>query len=225
MHLLHKIGKEVSIEIENDEVALRTLNETQSAFAHIELFNGFFEQVVVAPELINKSFSCTSTVKPICIILKNVKNVEQLSISAVATAATNELVFEFMQTNGIVRTHRLRYSSCEVVSAVFEETGKCCMVVKPKILIQLFDHLHRSTEICLEVGPENFTVRSFHKPGADIDSDLKGHMSTGLSLNIQEIDEYNLSFDTGEQLIFCMKEVRSFLGYCEGICSKYISCG
>jgi hypothetical protein len=216
VHLLNKIGKEVSIEIENYAVSLRTLNETQSAFAHIELLNVYFEKVNVALDLINKTFCCTSTLKPLCILLKNIKGAQLLSISAIASAGRNSLVFEFTQANGIVRSHRLQCSTSEVVSAVFDLKDKCSMILKPKVLIQLLDHLHRSTEICLEVTSDSFSVRSFHKPVVDIDIELKGYMSTGLSLNILEIDEYNLNVDTSEQLIFCVKEVRSFLGYCEG---------
>lgn len=143
----------------------------------------------------------------------------QLKIRAgMVDASEHELVFEIVLMNDITRTYRFRYVDCEVLSAVFDEQNCSYVRAKPKLFSQLLTHIYQSPEVCFEAGADFFSVRSFHKM-AESTANEGGNtrfMRTGLSVNIQEFDQYEYtSTIQSEELIFCVKEVNSFLGYAE----------
>jgi hypothetical protein len=129
-------------------------------------------------------------------------------------SSEHELVFEIVLTNDITRTYRFRYQDCEVMSAVFDEDACSFLRAKPKLFVQLLNHIYQSPEICMEAGADFFSVRSFHKANDGV-LDAEGappvrFMSTGLSVSIQEFEQYEyVSTVRSEELIFCVKEVRT----------------
>lgn len=128
-------------------------------------------------------------------------------------SSEHELVFEIVLTNDIIRTYRFRYQDCEVMSAVFDEDSCSYARAKPKLFVQLLNHIYQSPEICIEAGASSFSVRSFHRnTDTSADGGAAGStvrfMQTGLSLNLQEFDQYEyVSTGQSEELIFCVKEV------------------
>ena len=147
--------------------------------------------------------------------------------AALVDGSEHELVFELVLQNDIVRTYRFRYFDCEVMSAVFHEENCSYVRAKPKLFATLLNHIHHSPEVLMVAGGDFFSVRSFHKSdalhssaGANMGGGEGGtnarFMHTGLSVNIQEFDQYEyLSADTqSEELIFCVKEVSERVSEC-----------
>jgi hypothetical protein len=165
--------------------------------------------------------------QPICAIFRNIKNVRSIRLTASHTGSEHELAFEMHLSNGITRTHRFRYMDCEIMNALFEEEDCSCLRAKPKVFAQILDHLHQSPEVAVETSATSFSVRSFHKSnfGATAmtlqqqQQEMKRHMTTGLSVSIQEFEAYQFRPTTGPsgsyqnnqdaviELIFCLREV------------------
>ena len=152
--------------------------------------------------------------QPICVIFRTLKGMRQLKIRAgMVDESEHELVFEIVLMNDIVRTYRFRYVDCEVLSAVFDEETCSYVRAKPRLFSQLLNHIYQSPEVCIEAGADFFSVRSFHKAAESVLNDGGGNarfMRTGLSVNIQEFEQYEYtSTIQSEELIFCVKEVSS----------------
>lgn len=132
----------------------------------------------------------------------------------------HDLTFEFLLHNGIIRRFQFIYMDCEIVNPIFQEDECSFVQVKPKIMIQLLEHLHRSPEIIVTASPMAFSVHSYHA----LDNSLilkqsaKEVMNTGLTIQIAEFDAYDFHSPQGvEEFIFCVKEVVAFVGFCEAI--------
>lgn len=159
--------------------------------------------------------------QPICVIFRSLKGMRQLKMRAgMVDESEHELVFEIVLMNDITRTYRFRYVDCEVLSAVFDEANCSYLRAKPKLFSQLLTHIYQSPEVCFEAGSDYFSVRSFHKASENPTSEGGNtrYMRTGLSVNIQEFEQYEFASDLqAEELIFCVKEVTtpffSFLLY------------
>ncbi|KAJ1396761.1 Rad9/Ddc1, partial [Ochromonadaceae sp. CCMP2298] len=156
LHLLQKVGKDLTIEVEASTFTLRALNDAKSAFVGVELSDQFFDSFRLSNEL--KSFSCKLAVKtsqfltipssiiiilprmndtdtmtqPACAIFRSLKGVRLLRLRAARVGAEHELSFELLMINGVSRTYRLRYVDCEVLSAVFHEQDCSYIKASPK---------------------------------------------------------------------------------------------
>eukprot|EP01038_Epipyxis_sp_PR26KG_P006974 gene6974-9534_t len=235
LHFLQKIGKEVSLEVEEKIFTLRSLNSTKSAFSSVELTQDFFDDYFIAEDIgsSTKSFTGQLSVKLLCTIFRNMKNVISLNISAIQQLSNHELIFEFILNNGIKRIHKFQYQDCEIMNAVFnngEDTAVSSMQASPKVFIQLLDHIHQSHEVLIEVAPGRFIIKSFHKERQQSNTPRKlsslsssSVMKTGLIVSIQEFDKFELFSDENEEFIFCLKEFNSFLALCDAIEGTYFT--
>ena len=158
LNFVSKVGKELIIEVERSRLTLRTLNDAKSAFAHIIYDDAggsnesFDEYNVNIPEG-EEEAAFKVNVKPICSIMKNLKKVQSLVIyTEFLPGGHDKLVFELTNDTDIKRTHKFDFQEAEVVNAFFDETVSSRLVVEPKILLTLLDHLHQTSgEIEMEV--------------------------------------------------------------------------
>lgn len=159
-------------------------------------------------------------------IFRNIKSVRSIRLCASEVGAEHELSFQMSLANGITRTSRFRYADCEVLNALFDEDECSSLRAKPKVFSQILDHLRASGEAAVQASAESFSVTSFHKTnfGAAAltmqqqQAELKRHMSTGLTVSLQEFDEYAFRPDLAArgavvELIFCLKEVHATMRY------------
>jgi hypothetical protein len=103
---------------------------------------------------------------------------------------------------------------------MFDEENSSRLSVEPKVLHQVLDHLHQaSAEIAIDASSSIFRVKSFHQEQAAEAASFSGlrrFMSTEMSLDTSEFDVYEYrSEERNEELVFCMKELKAFLGLCE----------
>jgi hypothetical protein len=120
----------------------------------------------------------------------------------------------------------------------FDESTVSQIKADPKVFTQLLDHIHMSTEISIEVNCNSFKARSHHaddnlnmfpmgnsssSSSSQINDSMRRAMSTGVNLDTQEFDVFDIKSqyphahdeDATEVLIFCIKEFRALLGFCE----------
>jgi hypothetical protein len=111
--------------------------------------------------------------------------------------------------------HRIPYQDCDVLNATFDDTSASCLIVEPKMLVQLFAHIRTSCEIALEVGGEGegVRVRTFHHNHACTGSALQ-HLSTEMAIGNSEFELISRSREDQQQdqasaveLVFALKEV------------------
>jgi len=207
------------------------LSEAKNAYAAVEFKASFFD--FESFSVVNEDgFTCKVPVRPLCAVCKGFKNVQSLSIRAEATGGSQEFVVEMLATSGIRRTHRFKFSECEIISAKFENAEASGLRAAHTIFTQVLEHLRHSPELILEATIDSFKMMSFHPLEA---SENKKHLHTDLSLVVSDFDYYDCRFDEEEghggvgsdgegmaagmqrkhSLVFCIKEFKGILTLCE----------
>jgi hypothetical protein len=154
-------------------------------------------------------------------VMKNLKTVKFLTITASIRGVEHRLTLQFQSFNGIIRAYHFCYEDCEILNAVCDETHCSFVQMRPKLMGQLLDYVHKSPEIVLIAKVNQFSVRSYQAPETLFQKELlskaKSVINTGLSINISEFDVYEYQDEEAVEvaMIFCLKEVSSFVGYCE----------
>jgi hypothetical protein len=124
---------------------------------------------------------------------------------------------------GIRRTHRFVYQDSDIVSAMFDESASSCLQCQPKVLIELFAHIHSrwSEEIAFDIGPRSFRLRTFHhnsNSGGSTERSSsaasaggaigRAHMSSEMCIDpSSEFDVYNFKASEPQEIVMCCKEV------------------
>lgn len=151
-------------------------------------------------------------------IMRNLRAVQHVTLSASRTLAQHELVFRFRQLNGILRTHRFTYADCEVMNPVFREEECSLVQMRPRLLAHVLQNMHRSPEISLFAAPHTLSVKSYFTPEVLL-KDYRFVMNTGMSVNPQELEVFDFRSEaSSEELVFCVKEVRMCVYICMCIC-------
>jgi len=213
LNLLHKIGKEIMIECNNDgHVCFQALNDTKSVFATIEFRDIFWNSHHMNS---NEPFQCKMTSKSICSVFRNLKKVNGFVFYQTEDNGDCFIVFKFHTTDGITKTHLIPYQDCDIISAVFDEESSHVLQTQPTVFTELFEHLHQSPEIVISAASGAFTLRSYSSSSLGT---VSKSLSTDLNVDISEFDVYQYRVDTLEpddheadppssELLFVSKEV------------------
>lgn len=204
LHLLSKVGKELVIEVEENSLTLRALNDSKSAFASAELSIDFFSKF----DWTGVSWSGKLSFKPVLQALKNARSITQISLRSEHDDTEHHVIFELRNSNGVIRTHKFLYQDCDVISALFDEESSNYLQSEPKVFSQLLEHLHQCPEIIVTTSPDLFKIKSLHSGNA---GETKRHLSTGLSIDANEFDMYEFRGHETAEFVFCSKEVISSL--------------
>lgn len=153
-------------------------------------------------------------------ILKNLKRLQCVIVAGLQTGSEYSLSFQLHLLNGVIRAYHFCYEDCEILNAVCDESDCSHIQLRPKVMGQLLDYIHRSPEILVIAKVNDFSVRSFHQ-GSDpllsaaipssgpLNERHNRVINTGLSMQVSEFDVYDYrSEEDTESLVFCMKEVR-----------------
>jgi len=235
---LNKVGKELLLEVENNVLTLRALNDAKTAYASVEFDDHFFhEGVSVGGGEDAETFACKVSLKQLCSVCKNLRHVEKLTIRAEKIGKTFDLVLEMLAADtGIVRTHRFKYSDCDVLSAIFDDEGASSLKAPNKVFEQFMGNMYQSPEIAVIPGRDEFVVRSHHSAG-DAPNEAKKTLETKMVLSTEEFDLYDfkgteedggnhehldnqngLNVDQQQyELVFCTRELKAILGLCDSI--------
>ena len=226
----------------------------------MELDSTFFD--VFGP-VTTSGFSCKIPIKPLCTVFKsNLKTMKHMTVRAHTTRDRgHELAFELAGQGGVVRTHRFHYADCDVMNALFDADAASYLSCRPAFFADVLEHFYQSPELKIEASSSVFTVSSFHQDDAAAASAAasapsnnasgsssssssgggvvaavggsKKHLSTTLSVNVAEFDEYVFNGEApppedpdddeeeeggvephSEELVACVKEMRAMLQYC-----------
>mmetsp|Transcript_18054 Transcript_18054/g.30203 ORF Transcript_18054/g.30203 Transcript_18054/m.30203 type:complete len:395 (-) Transcript_18054:176-1360(-) len=227
LQFFSKIGKYLILEVDDEAIIMRTLNDAKSAFASVEFDkNDFFDhfelQEGVGQEK-GQIFTCKLLIRPLCVILRKAKKMQSLKMfNDINENGEYELVFMMSCENGIRRRHRFIYQTCDVVSAMFDDDDCNRFRVMPKVLTQLFGHIAKSIEVAVAVAPDQFKMKSFHQDTVGDNSSLAARqqprhtMSSEMCVDPEEFDLYEFRYsDEPQELAFCCKELRAILWLCE----------
>lgn len=239
LHLLNKVGKDLLLEIENNTLYLRSLNDAKSAFALVKFDKDFFDYI---QSVDGKNFCCKVQLKVLCSMMKNIRNVKSLKVRAQIIDSEHELVFEMSMASSLKRTYRFLYSDCDIISVAFDDESASQIKADPKVFIKLLEHIHLSQEISIIADENTFKIKSFHADDDFLnglsqardnnlvhDNSMRRVISTGVNIDTSEFDVYNfkpINIDEEDEeedgnqrnyqeLIFCIKEFRAMLAFCE----------
>jgi hypothetical protein len=212
LQLILRVGKELYIEIDGDDVTFHSMNDSKSAYVSVEMKDIFFSR----KDLKTEEFSCKIPIKPVHTIFRNLKSMRKLTITSSIESGEHGLTFQFLYINGIKRSHRFVIQESGIVRALFDEESASYLQSEPKVFMQLFHHVHQSSEIAVEAFAEEFHMRSYHR---DDGFGAKRHVSTILRIHVNEFDRYDFKYEEDEKqgLIICFKESRSLLAFCESV--------
>jgi hypothetical protein len=213
LSFLRAVGKELQIEVTVDSLVLRALNDAKTAYASVELSRMFFppgsftlhtqslSDAFGRPAATQgESFSCKLPIKYLCALTKSFRNASKLMLRAESSANGGfELVLVLQSHSSITRTHRFKYSDCDVVSAVFDEEGSCSLRAMNKLLVQLLEHMHGAHEVTVSATPTSFKVQSHYRAAPQALGEAGKHLTTGLSFSVEDFDfyDFNLSGEGG----------------------------
>ena len=194
LQFLAKVGKDLLFEVEENALVLRALNDAKTSYASVEFAAAFFSRSDIFLKDGLESFSCRINLKQVVAVCKSFRSVHRLCIKAERLNDAFELVLEMTTSNtGVVRTHRFKYSDCDVLNAVFEDAGASSLKSQYKVFSQLLEHVYQSPEIAIDASVDHFKVRSYHAP-KDADQDAvnnKKHLATDLNIETSDFDFYD----------------------------------
>jgi hypothetical protein len=109
--------------------------------------------------------------------MKNLKKVVSLTIyTEYLENGANRIVFEMINENDMKRTHKFSYSDTEILTAMFDEDISSKLIMTPKIMTQLLDHIHQqSGEIIICASANYFKLKSYHQDLSDVNLNTNMH--------------------------------------------------
>lgn len=221
MQFFSKIGKYIILEVDDDTLVLRTLNDAKSAFSSVEFEKReFFDEFELESDQNSRVFACKLLIRPLVVILRKAKKMQSLRIfNSNGDGAECELVFVLVCDTGIRRCHRFMYQTCDIVSAMFSDNNCNRLRVMPKVLTQLFGHIAKSLEVEVDVSPEQFKMKSFHQQSVSdaLSKKQSPHTLTSeMCVSPEEFDVYEFKYSQKTaELAFCCKELKAILWLCD----------
>lgn len=155
-------------------------------------------------------------------------------LSAPEVDVEAQIVFEMECEWGVRKRHSFQLQDCEVVHAVFDRAGASCLRSHAHHLSQLFDHLHGSAEVALVAGRDGVCLRSWRGEEGGREGGLgegpgEAFLSTEMTVKAEELDAYEVAEGGGDPeggevgVVFSLREVKAFLGFCEGTATSSVS--
>ncbi|KAJ1724970.1 hypothetical protein LPJ53_000824 [Coemansia erecta] len=138
------------------------------------------------------------------------------------------LVVKMMYKEGVCRTHRLFYETCDVWRSEYDKNDfKSKWRISAKVAASWIGHFARGLEeVSIRMSPRDILVRSWaegHYAGmanTQIDaavSEVTRALQTELTIDPADFDVYHLSSSHGIELTFGLREFRAILQYAEAM--------
>ncbi|KAJ2781436.1 hypothetical protein GGI15_003222 [Coemansia interrupta] len=138
------------------------------------------------------------------------------------------LVVKMMYKEGVCRTHRLFYETCDVWRSEYDKNDfKSRWRISAKVAASWIGHFARGLEeVSIRMSPRDILVRSWaegHYAGmanTQIDaavSEVTRALQTELTIDPADFDVYHLANSHGTELTFGLREFRAILQYAEAM--------
>ena len=219
IHSLSKIGDELYMEPMDDNLAIRTVNSSRSAYACFSFKTRFFTNYVPTAVVQNtqgeedEAVRCKITMKSCLTVFKSLSNLDKTVEKCRIHLDMKEarLVFQLYCKHGIVKTHNLSFIECETLQAVFsKDLLPNCLTAQSRLFLDaVVNFQNNQEEITLNVNPAKVTIRNY----VDDEPDPNKCIRSELALDPDEFEEYQIGVDT--EVTFCLKEFRAILAFSE----------
>ena len=150
--------------------------------------------------------------------------------TAVKQSVEPQIILDMQCEWGVLKRHAFHLQECEVVHAVFNREGASCLRAQANHLSQMLDHVQGAAEVAFVAGKEGICLRTWRGGeeeggrggGGKEGGELLGTacLNTEMTVSAMDFDGYEyMGGERGEEevgLVFSMREVKAFLGFCEG---------
>ncbi|KAG4069861.1 hypothetical protein HA402_009568 [Bradysia odoriphaga] len=222
-----RIGSELYLEATQNGLILRTVNDSQTAFAVMSFETAFFTDFKIdrsnSDEYSNK---CKVSMKSCLGVFKNTRQVrcaihnEQFLIvrfqvekcQITLNLKTSKLLFQFNCLFDTIKTHNVSILEQESLNAVYMTDNPPNRMTAPnKMFTEIISNFRMyDNEITIEAATDLVVLKN------NIDMHTDKHlMRTKLTLKSQEFTDYHISDPTN--ITFCLKELRAILNFADAL--------
>ncbi|XP_017881654.1 cell cycle checkpoint control protein RAD9A [Ceratina calcarata] len=215
VHTLAKIGDEMYIEPQENNVAFRTVNMANSAYADFVFFENFFAHYAYGDLQESDALKCKISMRSAMAVFKSInvidKQVETCHIKLEPNAS--EIIFILKYKNSIIKTHLLPILDCEILQTGYDkDSASNKLSFQAQVFGDAIQNFHQQlVEITLEVAAQKLLLRNY----VDDTTGLSNTTRTQLVLAKGEFNRYDVSSETA--ITFCMKEFKSILSFAETV--------
>jgi hypothetical protein len=234
---LSKINNDVTLEVLNNEIILRALNDAKSSFAAVSFERDFFTdlqttsttQNLDAPpgnisqtsQAVKQRTSALFNARALANAIKVSKNLVSAQLYFAIQGANHVFVVVLKQRNNVTRTHSLTYNDTEIIQAVFDrETAKNSLIGPPMLIERLVGRIQGTDEVSLLALSGCAQMQGFHESG--IESTVRGAVHTSVALETSVFDKFVISLSQtsveSQQVMplnvtFSVREVRHLISF------------
>ncbi|CAH8479118.1 unnamed protein product [Schistosoma turkestanicum] len=207
---LGKLGHEVYFECGLNDLKIKTVNTSRSAFASVHFREVFFDKFTSSvhggslQRFKIPSLSCLNVFRLTSTLERSILKCKMF-LSDQDTVLTVQYFCKF----GIVKTYNMSIIDCEQLEAVYSIEGSANhLVLSARLLGEIINNFRLSSEeltILLDSGECTFQNHTFQTDPSVI--------TTQIPLNATEFDVYQVHSKC--EVTFCQKELRVILSFCE----------
>ncbi|XP_069727230.1 cell cycle checkpoint control protein RAD9B [Phaenicophaeus curvirostris] len=219
IHAIARISDEFWFDPIEKGLALRSVNSSRSAYAHVFFSSMFFQHycwtAVSQPRQKEKQLShpCKLIIKSVLPVFRSVNMLERNVEKCTIYTNTNDhhITFQLLCKHGVVKTYNLTFQECDPLQAVFAK-HLCPNILKvhSRLLADIMIHFPTSQEeVTLSVTPMKVCFKSY----TEEDTDFSKTMLTEIQLSPEEFDYFQVGVDS--EVTFCLKELRGLLAFSE----------
>lgn len=212
---LSRVGEHAVIEATPSAVILRTLSQSQSAYAHATLSKDFFTGFSC-----DGALKCKVLLKPCVSVFRALGNVDVFEMRLERDEC--KLVFVLTAKSGMRREFRFDFEEQDqVLQADFSRAGKSVIEVSPGVFnSSVVANFHPTLEeVTFVPRPHALVVRSYFDVSEGGAAAGEGHaMHTNLVVRDTETSRFEVdgrSFNA--EITFCLGELRAMLSFCDAV--------
>ena len=204
---LAKIGTEISMEWKDQDLTLRALTDTASAYAAVVFQPAFFDSLSKPSELVGGGGGggeggappqpqlCTKfNSRVLAWACKSTRNIARMHAYFAQQDARNLFVLRVELRSGLVRTHSLHYEDAAILQPTFDkDASPFQLCTAPRMLRTVLDRMHGTEEMSLLAGPAAVQFQSYHDAGGTLEvATLKGPLHTALAFELAQFEGAHL---------------------------------
>jgi len=195
---LARVGKTISLEWRDGELILRTLTDTQSAFAACHFSAPFFETLSEPSATGDEGGGVTKTrfqARALAAAAKYPRGVARLHAYFARQDADHVFVLRAELKNGFVRTHTLTFGDASILQPLFRrELAPFQLAARPGMLKAVLGRMHGTEEVSVLASARVVQFQSYHEaaPG-DAPATVRSAMHTAIAFAVSEFDGFSLN--------------------------------
>lgn len=191
---LARIGKTISLEWRDGEIVLRTLTDTQSAFAAFHFSTPFFDSLSspssLAPDDAREMTKTRFSAKVLAAAAKNPRGVTKLHAYFARQESCHVFVLRAELKNGFVRTHTITFEEAAILQPLYRrEEAPFQLAARPSLIHTVLDRMHGTEEMSILASPRVIQFQSYHDAAAtDAPTTVRGALHTALAYAVTEFE-------------------------------------